>query len=355
MTRRLCIHTTTENRKVAEQLEALHMQQLAERIRDNVQQVIVGKDEMIDLLLIAMMTAGHALLEDVPGTGKTMLAKAMAKSLDCSFKRIQFTPDLLPSDLSGIHFYNQKEGEFQFRPGPLFANIVLADEINRATPRTQSSLLECMEERQVTIDGETHALAQPFLVMATQNPIDSHGTFPLPEAQLDRFMVKVRIGYPSTEEGLAIMKRFKEENPLDTIAPVASAEDIISAQQSYGKVHVADDLLRYMLAIIEETRDHKDVVLGVSPRGSQAWLKAVQAQAILAGRDYVTPDDIKKLAKPVLAHRIIMRSSLQMRDESAAEALIDKLLSTTPVPAEEIGDRTEAHGGEAEPGISEKA
>lgn len=315
-------------------MEVIHIQQLAERIKNNVQEVIVGKDEVIDLLLIALITSGHALLEDVPGTGKTMLAKAMATSMDCSFKRIQFTPDLLPSDLSGIHFYNQKDGEFEFRPGPLFANIVLADEINRATPRTQSSLLECMEERQVTIDGETHELQRPFLVLATQNPIDSHGTFPLPEAQLDRFLVKIRIGYPTKDEGIAILKRFKEANPLTAISAVASADDIIAAQNSYSEVHVSDDLLRYILTIVEQTREHSDVVLGVSPRGSQALLRAVQARAILQGRDYVTPDDVKQLAKPVLAHRIVMKNSFQMKDDPA-ETLLDHLLSTIPVPAEQ--------------------
>jgi MoxR-like ATPase len=243
-------------------LEALDIQKLAQRIKDNVKQVIVGKDEVIDLLLVSLLTSGHALLEDVPGTGKTLLAKAMAKSMDCTYKRIQFTPDLLPSDLSGIHFYNQKLGEFEFRAGPLFSNILLADEINRATPRTQSSLLECMEERQVTIDGETRVLDRPFLVMATQNPIDSHGTFPLPEAQMDRFLLKIRIGYPSKEEGLEILKRFKKTNPLDSIQPVVSAAEIIAAQDSYSQVHVDDDLLNYVMTLIEQTREHRDVVLG---------------------------------------------------------------------------------------------
>jgi MoxR-like ATPase len=314
-------------------LEALDIQKLAQRIKDNVKQVIVGKDEVIDLLLVSLLTSGHALLEDVPGTGKTLLAKAMAKSMDCTYKRIQFTPDLLPSDLSGIHFYNQKLGEFEFRAGPLFSNILLADEINRATPRTQSSLLECMEERQVTIDGETRVLDRPFLVMATQNPIDSHGTFPLPEAQMDRFLLKIRIGYPSKEEGLEILKRFKKTNPLDSIQPVVSAAEIIAAQDSYSQVHVDDDLLNYVMTLIEQTREHRDVVLGVSPRGSQALLKAIQAYAILQGRDYVIPDDIKTMAKPVLGHRIILKSSFKMK-EHPIDALLDSLFNEIPVPSE---------------------
>lgn len=317
-------------------MNATDIQQLAIRIKENVQQVIVGKEEVIDLLLVAMITSGHVLLEDVPGTGKTLLAKAMAKSMDCQFKRIQFTPDLLPSDLSGIHFYNQKLGEFEFRPGPLFSNILLADEINRATPRTQSSLLECMEERQVTIDGETHILERPFLVMATQNPIDSHGTFPLPEAQMDRFQLKVSIGYPSQAEGIAILKRFKQDNPLDTLMPVASADEIIKAQNNYSNISVHDDILHYMIQLVERTREHSDVVLGVSPRGSQALLRAVQAYAIIQGRDYVIPDDVKAMAKPVLSHRIILKSSFRQQAQSV-NTLLDNLLNDLPVPAENTG------------------
>lgn len=317
-------------------MDVVAIQNMTKRIKDNVQQVIVGKEEVIDLLLVAMMTSGHVLLEDVPGTGKTLLAKAMAKSMDCQFKRIQFTPDLLPSDLSGIHFYNQKLSEFEFRPGPLFSNILLADEINRATPRTQSSLLECMEERQVTIDGETHTLERPFLVMATQNPIDSHGTFPLPEAQMDRFQLKIRLGYPTPEEGIDILKRFKQANPLDNLTAVASAEEIVAAQDSYSQVHVDDDLLQYMMTLVQRTREHHDVVLGVSPRGSQALLRAIQAYAIIQGRDYVIPDDVKAMAKPVLGHRIILKSNFQ-KTSQPVDTLIDQLLDDIPVPAEQTG------------------
>ncbi|MFS0722286.1 AAA family ATPase [Paenibacillus sp. 1P07SE] len=315
-------------------MELAAIRDLADRIRTNVGRVIIGKDEVVDKLMIALITSGHVLLEDVPGTGKTLLAKAMAKSLACEFKRIQFTPDLLPTDLSGIQFYNQKTSEFEFRPGPLFSHLLLADEINRATPRTQSSLLECMEERQVSADGVTRALEQPFLVIATQNPVEHQGTFPLPEAQLDRFLFKVRMGYPTTEEGLDILKRFKSEQPLGTIQPVAAREELIQAQAAYSSVYAGDDLLRYLLELIERTRSHADVTVGVSPRGSQALLRAAQAHAILQGRDYVSPDDVKAMAVPVLAHRIVPASSVRSRP-GAAEKLIDSLLSEVPVPAEE--------------------
>ncbi|KNY25804.1 ATPase associated with various cellular activities AAA_3 [Pseudobacteroides cellulosolvens ATCC 35603 = DSM 2933] len=233
-------------------METVCIKELALKIKQNINKVIVGKDEIIDLSLIALITSGHILLEDVPGMGKTVLAKTLAKSLSCSFKRVQFTPDLLPSDLTGINYYNQKSCEFQFRPGPIFSDILLADEINRATPRTQSSLLECMEERQVTIDGETRSLGKTFMVIATQNPVETHGTFPLPEAQLDRFLFKVSMGYPSNEEGFEILKRFIGSNPIENIEPVASFDDILAAQKSYSSVHVSDDILNYILEIVEK-------------------------------------------------------------------------------------------------------
>lgn len=311
-----------------------HIYELAKRVKANIQRVIVGKEEVIDLLLVALISSGHVLLEDVPGMGKTLLAKCLAKSLDCTFKRIQFTPDLLPSDLTGINYFNQKIGEFEFRPGPIFTNILLADEINRATPRTQSSLLECMEERQVTIDGETMKLQQPFLVIATQNPIEIQGTFPLPEAQLDRFLLKVQMGYPSTSEGIEILKRFKERNPLDEILPVVSREEIITAQRDYVDVFVSDDILRYIVNIVELTRKHNDVHLGVSPRGSQALLRASQAYAILQGRDYVIPDDVKAMAKPVLRHRLILRDVMAAKGGRQDE-IIDQILRQVPVPTEQ--------------------
>lgn len=316
-------------------LEISEIRNLSLSIRENIEKVIVGKGEVIDRFLIALLSSGHILLEDVPGTGKTMLAKTAAKSIDGDFRRIQFTPDLLPSDLTGINFYNQKKGEFEFRAGAVFTNLLLADEINRATPRTQSALLECMEERQVTIDGETRKLSAPFIVIATQNPVETQGTFPLPEAQLDRFLVKVDMGYPSSDDGVAILKRFKSENPLDSIKPVATADQIVDAQKSYTKVFVSDDAMTYIIRIAEETRQHQDIILGVSPRGTQALLKAAQVCAILRGRDFVTPDDIREMVPSVFGHRIILKSSARIKKNQNL-AVLDAILSSVPVPTEDI-------------------
>lgn len=314
-------------------MELQDIQTLARDVKANVQKVMVGKDDTIEQLLVALIASGHVLLEDVPGTGKTLLAKSMSKSLSCKFKRIQFTPDLLPTDITGINFFSQKKGEFEFREGPIFTNILLADEINRATPRTQSSLLESMEEKQVTIDGETRNLEDPFMVIATQNPVESQGTFPLPEAQLDRFLLKVQLGYPSKKEGIEILQRFKRDNPLKMLHSVAGREAVIQAQQLYSSVYVSDDLLSYIMDIIEGTRAHDNVAVGISPRGSQALLKAVQAYAVIQGRDYVLPDDIKAMTSPVLAHRLVLNRSIGIKT-SKTEQVLNEVLEKIPVPSE---------------------
>jgi MoxR-like ATPase len=311
------------------------MEQMNKQLMDHVGKIIVGKDHTIELVMTAIIASGHVLLEDVPGTGKTMLAKSVASSLDCTFQRIQFTPDLLPSDLTGIHFFNQKEGDFEFRPGPLFANLVLADEINRATPRTQSSLLECMEERQISIDGSTRQLERPFIVIATQNPVDNQGTFPLPEAQMDRFMMKIRMGYPSSEESVEILRRTVASRSVADLSAIISREQLIDAQNTYSSVQIDEDLLRYIIRLTEATRQHPELSLGVSPRGAQALLKASQAWAALHGRDFVLPDDIKVLAEPVLAHRLVFRNRVRQQ-EGLAERIIQELLSQTEVPTENL-------------------
>ncbi|MEA4822618.1 MAG: MoxR family ATPase [Clostridiaceae bacterium] len=296
--------------------------------------VIAGKDDVIEKVLICLFCGGHVLLEDVPGVGKTVLARSLAKSLDARYKRIQFTPDLLPSDLTGINFYNLKLGEFVFRPGPLFANIVLADEINRATPRTQASLLECMEECQVTVDGESRSLTTPFFVIATQNPVETHGTFPLPEAQLDRFCMRLRMGYPSFDDSRSILDRFEKDNPLDTLENAATAQEVAQVQTLFRKIHVCHAVKDYILRIIEKTREDEKVLLGVSPRGSLALMKSAQVQACFRGRAYVTPDDIKDLAVPVLSHRIIVRTNSFAGETAVAENKIAELLEKVAAPVE---------------------
>ena len=307
---------------------------LARRIRENVEKVIVGKGEKIDLILSAVIAGGHILLEDVPGTGKTVLARSLARSLRCGFSRLQFTPDLLPADVTGMSVYQPAKGEFHFVPGPVFTNILLADEINRATPRTQSALLECMEEKQVTEGGVTRPLDAPFFVIATQNPVETQGTFPLPEAQLDRFLIKLSMGYPEEEEALRIMERFIRSTPLQDLQPAAEKEELIRAQALFSACEVSAPIMRYIAALCEETRNKDRTMLGVSPRGMLALLRVSQAFAAVQGRAYVIPDDVKALAVPVMAHRVILRGLYGKAGEN--EAFIREILDKVPAPTEEV-------------------
>ena len=304
---------------------------LARRIIENTSRVIVGKTSVIELAVATLIAKGHMLVEDVPGVGKTMLAKSLATSIGCTFKRIQFTPDLLPSDVTGISVYNQKTGEFQFREGPLMAQVVLADEINRATPKTQSALLEAMEESQITVDGVTHLLQPPFLVMATQNPIEYEGTFPLPEAQLDRFLMRISLGYPTLEEELAIIEGQEQSHPIESLEAVANSQDIIDLQEAAKSVYVDRLVRQYIVSLVEATRNHREISLGASPRASLGLFRTARALALIQDRDYVIPDDIKMLAPSVIAHRIMLSPSARMRGVQSTD-VVEDLLTNVPVP-----------------------
>lgn len=302
-----------------------------QRVINNVEKVIVGKAEPVAFSLIAVICKGHVLIEDVPGVGKTVLTKAIARSIGCSFKRIQFTPDLLPSDVTGVSIYNQKTGNFEFRAGPIMAQIVLADEINRATPKTQSALLEAMEEAQLTVDGATYKLPDPFMVMATQNPIEYEGTFPLPEAQLDRFMMNITLGYPRPQDEMNILDSHQFHHPLDDLAQIMSAEELVQIQQQVRSIHVDPSIREYIVSLAGATRSHNNIYLGASPRGSLALFRASQALAAIRGRGYVIPDDVKLLAKTTLAHRIIVTPAARVRGITSA-AILEEILQTVPVP-----------------------
>jgi len=321
------------------------VQQFAQTVIDNIERVIVGKREAIEIVMVALLCEGHVLIEDVPGTGKTMLARAVAASLGLSFKRLQCTPDLLPNDITGVSIFNQQSSEFEFRPGPAFVHVLLADEVNRATPRTQSALLEAMGEGQITVDGVTHPLNQPFLVLATQNPIEYEGTFPLPEAQLDRFLLKLSLGYPSPDDENQILLNLQREHPIASINQVVDGNRLLQLQRVVWEVHVDDTVRDYIVRLIHATRGHTDLALGASPRGSLALFKTAQALAALRGRDFVLPDDVKTLAVPTLVHRLIVRPESALRGYSA-DRVLNHLLQATPL---DIGDPTDL--GAAGPGL----
>ena len=307
------------------------IQSFGNKLIKNLEKVIVGKRQPIELIVVGLLCQGHVLIEDVPGVGKTVLARSLAKSLGCSFKRLQFTPDMLPSDVTGVSIYNQSKLAFEFRPGPIFAQVVLVDEINRATPKTQAALLEAMEERQVTVDGKTHPLPSPSMVLATQNPIEYEGTFPLPEAQLDRFLLRVRLGYPNSTDEIEILNRQQLRHPIETLKSVIKVDELKEAMEEIKKIYVSDAIKRYVVELTNRTRQNADVYLGASPRGSLALFRTGQVAAALAGRDYVLPDDIKRLAVPVLAHRIIVGTAARLR-ELSAEKIVYEILDNTPVP-----------------------
>ncbi len=308
--------------------------EFAQVIQQNVARVIIGKADVTELLLVALLTEGHVLLEDVPGIGKTMLGRSLARSLDCTFARIQFTPDLLPSDVTGLNYYNQKRQEFEFRPGPVLSQVLLGDEINRATPRTQSSLLEAMQERQVTVDGETYSLPRPFFVIATQNPIELEGTFPLPEAQIDRFLMQLRLGYPTEAEEDEILLRYERDDPFMSLQAVASAADVLELQREVREIHITADVRHYILQVVRTTREHEAVDLGVSPRGTLALFKGSQALAALRGRNYVIPSDVQHLCAPVLTHRLHISPQIRLRGRTPAE-VVAEITGSVPVPVVE--------------------
>ena len=319
-------------------VEVTKVQDFSATLKTNLEKVIVGKDETLQLVVIGLLSQGHLLIEDVPGVGKTMLARSLAKSLGCTFRRIQFTPDMLPSDVTGVSIFNQVSREFEFRPGPLMAQIVLADEINRATPKTQAALLEAMEEKQITVDGITYTLPDPFMVMATQNPIEYEGTFPLPEAQLDRFLMKVRLGYPGLMDEVKILELQQIRHPIQTLEAQISIEEVISMQHEIRKVYVSNGVKRYIVEIIRATRESADVYLGSSPRGSLNLFRSSQARAAIQGRDFVLPDDVKTLAEPVLAHRMVVDPSARLRDISAS-LIIEEVVKSLPVPGGDFTKR----------------
>jgi MoxR-like ATPase len=311
------------------------IQTFSEKVIQNIEKVIVGKRSSVELAVISLLCQGHLLIEDVPGVGKTVLARSLAKSLGCDFSRIQFTPDMLPSDVTGVSIYNQVTTQFEFRPGPIMAQIVLSDEINRATPKTQAALLEAMEEHQITVDGVTHTLPRPFMVLATQNPIEYEGTFPLPEAQLDRFLVRLRLGYPAINDEVNILERQQYQHPVNDLQQVASAEELLKAQEAIKSIYVAPAVKHYIVELAHQTRQHEDVYLGASPRGSLALFRTGQASAAIQGRDFVLPDDIKALVKPALSHRVILGPAARLRDLSSDQVL-DEILSVVPVPGGDL-------------------
>jgi len=311
-------------------------QDVASRIIENIQKVIVGKRREVEIAVIALLSQGHVLVEDVPGVGKTMLGKSLAKSIDCLFKRIQLTPDMLPSDITGVSVFNQQTREFEFRPGPILGQIVLADEINRATPKTQSAMLEAMEERQVTVDGITHKLDRPFMVIATENPIEYEGVFPLPEAQLDRFMVRVQLGYPSFDDEVSIMDSQRVHHPIENLGSVATADEVTAAQEVVKEVFVDDQIRRYIVSLVHATRTHDDAALGASPRASLGMFRACQALALVRGRDYVLPDDVKELAVPVMGHRIIVTPAARMKRVERS-SIVEQALERVAVPGGKAG------------------